>query len=47
VAAGLFRRDHMLLASPGFASESWHNQVHDAVSGIGYGAMLTAPLVLV
>jgi len=46
IAAGLFRRDHMLLAGPGFAGESWHNQVHDVVSGVGYGAMLAAPLVL-
>ena len=46
VAAGLFRRDHMLLVGPGFAGESWHNQVHDVVSGIAYGAMLAAPLVL-
>ena len=46
VAAGLFRRDHMLLAGPGFAGESWHNQVHDVVSGIAYGAMLAAPLAL-
>ena len=46
IAAGLFRRDHMLLAGPGFAGESWHNQVHDVVSGIAYGAMLAAPLAL-
>jgi Protein of unknown function (DUF998) len=46
VAAGFFRRDHMLLAGPGFAGESWHNQVHDVVSGVAYGAMLVAPLVL-
>jgi hypothetical protein len=46
VAAGVFRRDHMLLAGPGFAGESWHNQVHDVVSGVAYGAMLAAPLVL-
>jgi hypothetical protein len=46
VATGLFRRDHMLLADPGFAGESWHNQVHDVVSGVAYGAMLAAPLVL-
>jgi hypothetical protein len=46
VAAGLFRRDHMLLADPGFAGESWHNQVHDVVSRVAYGAMLAAPLVL-
>jgi hypothetical protein len=46
VAAGLFRRDHMLLAGPGFPGESWHNQVHDLVSGVAYGAMLAAPLVM-
>jgi hypothetical protein len=46
VAAGFFRRDHMLLTGPGFAGESWHNQVHDVVSGVAYGAMLAAPLVL-
>jgi Protein of unknown function (DUF998) len=42
----LFRRDHLLLAGPGFAGESWHNQVHDVVSGVAYGAMLAAPLLL-
>lgn len=46
VAAGVFRRDHMLLTGPGFTGESWHNQVHDVVSGIAYVAMLTAPLAL-
>jgi hypothetical protein len=46
VAAGVFRRDHMLLTGPGFTGESWHNQVHDVVSGIAYAAMLTAPLAL-
>jgi hypothetical protein len=46
IAAGLFRRDHMLLTGPGFAGESWHNQVHDVVSGVAYGAMLAAPLAL-
>jgi hypothetical protein len=46
VAAGVFRRDHLLLVGPGFAGESWHNQVHDVVSGVAYGAMLAAPLVL-
>jgi Protein of unknown function (DUF998) len=46
VAAGVFRRDHMLLTGPGFAGESWHNQIHDLVSGIAYGAMIAAPLVL-
>ena len=46
VAAGLFRRDHMLLTGPGFGGESWHNQVHDVASAVAYAAMLTAPLVL-
>jgi uncharacterized membrane protein HdeD (DUF308 family) len=46
VTAGVFRRDHLLLAGPGFAGESWHNQVHDVVSGVAYGAMLAAPLLL-
>jgi hypothetical membrane protein len=46
VAAGLFRRDHLLLVGPGFAGESWHNQVHDVVSGAAYLAMVAAPLVL-
>jgi hypothetical protein len=40
VAAGVFRRDHMLLTGPGFTGESWHNQVHDVASGVAYGAML-------
>src|SRR5262249_58424501 len=46
VAAGVFRRDHMLLTGPGFAGESWHNQVHDVASAVAYAAMLAAPLVL-
>jgi len=46
VAAGVFRCDHLLLVGPGFTGESWHNQVHDVVSGVAYGAMLAAPLVL-
>jgi hypothetical protein len=46
VAAGVFRRDHLLLTGPGFGGESWHNQVHDVASGVAYGAMLVAPLVL-
>src|SRR5215831_2133733 len=46
VTAGVFRRDHLLLVGPGFTGESWHNQVHDVVSGIAYGAMIAAPLVL-
>lgn len=46
VAAGLFRRDDMLLSGPGFTGESWHNQVHDVVSGVAYAAMIAAPLLL-
>jgi hypothetical protein len=46
MAAGVFRRDHMLLTGPGFAGESWHNQVHDVASAVAYAAMLAAPLVL-
>ena len=40
VATGAFQRDHLLLTGPGFTGESWHNQVHDVVSGIA------APLAL-
>jgi hypothetical protein len=41
VAAGLFRRDHLLRDSLGFAGESWRNQVRDVVSGAaGAGAAL-------
>jgi hypothetical protein len=46
VAAGLFRRDHMLLVGPSFTGESWHNQVHDLVSGVAYTIMIGAPLIL-
>ncbi len=45
IAAGAFRRDHLLLTGPGFAGESWHNQVHDVVSALAYAAMIAAPLV--
>jgi Protein of unknown function (DUF998) len=45
-AAGVLRRDHMLLAGPGFAGESWHNQGHDLVSAVAYTAMIAAPLAL-
>ena len=46
IALGVFRRDHLLLTSPGFTGESWHNQVHDVVSGVAYAAMLAAPVAL-
>jgi hypothetical membrane protein len=44
VAAGLLRRDQMLLTSP--AGESWHNRAHDAVSALIYAALVIAPLLL-
>ncbi len=46
VAAGLLRRDHMLLVGAGFAGESWHNQAHDIISGIAYATMIAGPVVL-
>ena len=46
IALGVFRRDHLLLTSPGFTGEPWHNQVHDVVSGVAYAAMLAAPVTL-
>jgi len=44
VAAGLLRRDQMLLTAP--AHESWHNHAHDVVSGVIYVALVVAPLLL-
>jgi hypothetical protein len=44
VAAGLLRRDQMLLTAP--AGESWHNHAHDVVSALIYAALLVAPLLL-
>jgi hypothetical membrane protein len=44
VAAGLLRRDQMLLTSP--AGESWHNRAHDVVSALIYAALVIAPLLL-
>ena len=43
IAAGLFRRDHVLLTT---GAESWHNHVHDLVSAAGYVLLVTAPLLL-
>jgi len=43
IAAGLLRRDHVLLtAGPG----SWHNQAHDVVSAAAYVLLIAAPLLL-
>jgi hypothetical protein len=44
VAAGLLRRDRMLLTAP--AGESWHNQAHDVISIPVYLALVAAPLLL-
>lgn len=43
VAAGLLRRDHMLLV-PG--AVSWHNQVHDVVSAVLYVDLVLAQFLL-
>lgn len=45
VAAGLLRRDHMLLGRPG-VGESWHNHAHDVVSAVIYVILVAAPLLL-
>jgi hypothetical membrane protein len=44
VAAGLLRRDRMLLTAP--AHESWHNHAHDVVSALIYVALVAVPLLL-
>jgi Protein of unknown function (DUF998) len=47
IAAGLLRRDRMMLGTPGAAvAESWHNHAHDLVSSIIYVALVIAPLLL-
>jgi hypothetical protein len=43
VAAGLLRRDHMLLTS---GSVSWHNHAHDVVSVVIYADLVVAQLML-
>jgi hypothetical protein len=43
VAAGLLRRDHMLL-TPG--SVSWHNHAHDVVSAMLYADLVAAQVLL-
>ena len=43
IAAGLLRRDHMLL-TPG--SVSWHNHAHDAVSAVIYADLVLAQALL-
>jgi hypothetical protein len=47
VAAGLLRRDRMLLHPPGgVTGQSWHNHAHDLASGVLYASLLVAPLLL-
>lgn len=46
VAAGLLRRDHMLLNAPGEPGASWHSTAHDAVSGLVYADLVLAQLAL-
>jgi hypothetical protein len=43
IAAGLLRRDHMLL-TPG--SVSWHNHAHDVVSAVIYADLVVAQVLL-
>jgi peptidoglycan/LPS O-acetylase OafA/YrhL len=43
IAAGLLRRDHMLLTS---GSVSWHNHAHDVVSVVLYVDLVLAQLLL-
>ena len=43
IAAGLLRRDHLLLTS---GPESWHNHAHDVVSAASYVLLLAGPVLL-
>lgn len=43
IAAGLLRRDHVLLTT---GPESWHNHAHDIVSAVVYLLLVAVPLVL-
>ena len=46
VAAGLLRRDHLLLDAPGAPGASWHSHAHDAISGLLYVSLVAAQLAL-
>ncbi len=46
VAAGLLRRDHLLLDAPGEPGASWHSNAHDAISGLLYASLVVVQLVL-
>jgi hypothetical membrane protein len=43
IAAGLLRRDHVLLTT---GAQSWHNRAHDVVSAVVYVLLIAAPLLL-
>ncbi len=43
IAAGLLRRDHVLLTT---GPESWHNHAHDVVSAAVYVLLVSAPVML-
>ncbi|HXB49489.1 MAG TPA: DUF998 domain-containing protein, partial [Streptosporangiaceae bacterium] len=43
IAAGLLRRDHVLLTA---GPESWHNQAHNVISAAAYMLLIAAPLLL-
>jgi hypothetical membrane protein len=45
IAAGLLRRDHVLLTPPGQAA-SWHNHAHDVLSAVIYVDLVVAMLAL-
>ena len=46
VAAGLLRRDHLLLDAPGEPGASWHSHAHDAISGLLYVNLVAAQAAL-
>ena len=46
VAAGLLRRDHLLVNAPGGPGASWHSNAHDAISGLVYVDLVAAQLAL-
>jgi len=46
VAAGLLRRDHLLLDAPGAPGASWHSHAHDAISGLLYATLVAAQAAL-
>lgn len=43
IAAGLLRRDHLLLTA---GPQSWHNHAHDVISAVVYLLLIAVPLLL-